>query len=65
MESLSLFSKEHKVVIFVCNAFGTNQLSSNKELTKLDKDVCNECKGLPLALKIIGAAMKCKDDCAR
>ena len=50
--------------MFCTHAFGTNGLPSNQELMKLAKDVCNECKGLPLALKVFGAAMRSKDDSA-
>ena len=64
VEVLSLLSQEHSWVLFCTHAFGTNGPPSNQELMKLAKDVCNECKGLPLALKVIGSAMKSKDDIA-
>lgn len=44
--------------MFCTHAFGTNGFSSNQELMKMAKDVCNEFKGLPLALKVIGSAME-------
>ena len=62
VEVLSLLSEEHNWVLFCTHAFGTNGFPSNQELMKLAKDVCNECKGLPLALKVIGSSMKSKDD---
>jgi hypothetical protein len=64
VEVLSLLSEEHSWVLFCNHAFGTNGPPSNQEFQKLAKDVCNECKGLPLALKVIGSAMKSKDDIA-
>jgi hypothetical protein len=64
VEYLPLLSKEHSWVLFCNHAFGTNGPPSNQELTKLAKDVCDECKSLPLALKVIGSAMKSKDDIA-
>ena len=64
VEVLPLLSKEHSWALFCTHAFGTNGIPSNEELMKLAKDVCNECKSLPLALKVIGSAMKSKDDIA-
>jgi len=61
---IPILSEEHSWVLFCNHAFGTNGPPSNQELKKLAKDVCIECKGLPLALKVIGSAMKSKDDIA-
>ena len=64
VEVLPTLSEKDSWKLFCNHAFGTNGLPSNQELMKSAKDVCDESKGLPLALRVIGAAMKSKDDIA-
>ena len=50
--------------LFCTHAFGTYPTPSNILYLELAKAVCNECKCLPLALKVIGTAMRGKRDMA-
>uniref|UniRef100_A0A7I4FE46 NB-ARC domain-containing protein n=1 Tax=Physcomitrium patens TaxID=3218 RepID=A0A7I4FE46_PHYPA len=48
--------KEESWKLFCCHAFESDGALPTT-LEELARDVCEECKGLPLALKVIGSAM--------
>jgi Leucine-rich repeat (LRR) protein len=61
-EIILRLSEEDSWELFGTHAFGTEIVSLNRDLEVLARDVCQECKCLPLALKVIGRAMKGKRD---
>jgi hypothetical protein len=64
-EIILRLSEEQSWELFRTHAFGTEIVSVNslnRDLEDLARDVCKECKCLPLALKVIGLAMKGKRD---
>jgi Leucine-rich repeat (LRR) protein len=61
-EIILRLSEEESWELFRTHAFGTETVPLNRDLEVLARDVCKECKCLPLALKVIGLAMKGKFD---
>jgi hypothetical protein len=61
-EIILRLSEEQSWELFRTHAFGTEIVPLNRDLEVLARDVCKECKCLPLALKVIGHAMKGKRD---
>jgi disease resistance protein RPS2 len=59
---VNALSEEQSWELFRTHAFGTEIVPLNRDLEVLARDVCKECKCLPLALKVIGLAMKGKRD---
>jgi disease resistance protein RPS2 len=59
-EIILRLSEEQSWELFRTHAFGTEIVPLNRDLEVLARDVCKECKCLPLALKVIGCAMKGK-----
>jgi Leucine-rich repeat (LRR) protein len=57
-EIILQLSEEQSWELFHSHAFGTETVALNRDLEDLARDVCKECKCLPLALKVIGLAMK-------
>ncbi|CAF2081573.1 unnamed protein product [Brassica napus] len=44
------------------NAVGEVRLKGHPDIPSLAEKICEKCYGLPLALNVIGKAMKCKED---
>jgi hypothetical protein len=61
-EIILRLSEEHSWELFRTHAFGIEIVPLNRDLEVLARDVCEECKCLPLALKVIGRTMKGKRD---
>jgi disease resistance protein RPS2 len=61
-EIILRLSEEESWELFRTHAFGREIVTLNRDLEVLARDVCKECKCLPLALKVIGRAMKGKGD---
>jgi Leucine-rich repeat (LRR) protein len=61
-EIILRLSEEQSWELFCTHAFGTEIVPLNRDLEVLARVVCQECKCLPLALKVIGRAMKGKHD---
>jgi Leucine-rich repeat (LRR) protein len=61
-EIISLLSEEDSWELFRTHAFGTEIVPLNRDLEVLAKDACQACKCLPLALIVLGRAMKGKRD---
>jgi Leucine-rich repeat (LRR) protein len=61
-EIILRLSEEQSWELFRTHAFGTETVPLNRDLEVLARHVCEECKCLPLALKVIGRAMKGKRD---
>jgi disease resistance protein RPS2 len=59
-EIILRLSEEQSWELFRTHALGTEIVPLNRELEDLARDVCKECKCLPLALKVIALAMKGK-----
>ncbi|PSR99733.1 Disease resistance protein [Actinidia chinensis var. chinensis] len=58
---LELLRENEAVALFCHAAFGQNAIPSGSN-EKLIKQVVDECKGLPLALKVIGASLRDKPE---
>ncbi|GFY86904.1 ADR1-like 2 [Actinidia rufa] len=58
---LELLREDEAVSLFCHAAFGQNAIPSGSN-KKLIKQVVDECKGLPLALKVIGASLRDKPE---
>ncbi|KAJ8637488.1 hypothetical protein MRB53_011755 [Persea americana] len=54
---LELLKEEEALAVFCFSAFGQRSIPQNFD-KKLIKKVVEECKGLPLALKVIGASLR-------
>jgi hypothetical protein len=61
-EIILRLSEEESWELFRTHAFGIEIVPLNRDLEVLARDVWKECKCLPLALKVIGRAMKGKGD---
>jgi Leucine-rich repeat (LRR) protein len=61
-EIILQLSEEQSWELFHPHAFSIGTEPLNRDLEVLARDVCKECKCLPLALKVIGLAMKGKRD---
>ncbi|KAG0554694.1 hypothetical protein KC19_12G111300 [Ceratodon purpureus] len=60
VEIILRLPEEQSWELFCIHAFGTDTPIFPKDLEGLARDVCKECDCLPLALKVIGRAMKGK-----
>ncbi|KAG0598934.1 hypothetical protein M758_12G113400 [Ceratodon purpureus] len=60
VEIILRLPEEQSWELFRIHAFGTDTPIFPKDLEGLARDVCKECDCLPLALKVIGRAMKAK-----
>ncbi|KAG0598935.1 hypothetical protein M758_12G113500 [Ceratodon purpureus] len=62
VEIILRLPEEQSWELFCIHAFGTDTPIFPKDLEGLARDVCKECDCLPLALKVIGRAMKGKSE---